>query len=169
MTFLCRPATATDVDMIANFNAELVRETEHREIDRDTLRRGAHRGLELFPEVRYFIAEFEGKPVGQIMLTREWSDWRDGWLLWLQSVYVREEHRRKGVFRELLQYCLQSTYDSNDIAGLRLYVENDNAAAQDVYRRTQFSDAGYRVMEIVPLPELSPETNPAADLPDGSP
>jgi len=87
-------------------NQCLALESEGARLDPDILRRGIERGLSRFPEVQYFVAEISGRMVGQLMLTREWSDWRDGWLLWLQSVYVDREFRRQGVFRRLLEFSL---------------------------------------------------------------
>ena len=88
-----RPATADDADIITEFNYRLAFETEGRELDRDILQAGVVRGLQRGDEARYFLAELNGTVVGQLMITREWSDWRNGWTVWLQSVYVHADHR----------------------------------------------------------------------------
>ena len=84
--FVYRRANISDVDRITEFNCRLAQETEGKQLDTATVTRGVSRGLLLAPEVLYFVAEKDGTVVGQVMLTREWSDWRDGWMLWIQSV-----------------------------------------------------------------------------------
>jgi ribosomal protein S18 acetylase RimI-like enzyme len=83
------------------------------------------------------------------MLTREWSDWRDGWLMWVQSVYVEPAHRSQGVFRSLLDHATQCMREDPDVVGMRLYVENENSRAQAVYARTGFVDPSYKVLERI--------------------
>ena len=85
------------------------------------------------------------------MITYEWSDWRNGWMLWLQSVYVQQEFRSQGVFRGLLNDALTTVNVDSEAIGLRLYVEKENDGAIAAYRRLGFEDAGYRILEIIPL------------------
>ena len=87
MSVVIRSATSDDVAVITEYNCRLALETEHKTLDRATVNAGVRRGLELGDEVQYFVAEDEAGVIGQIMLTREWSDWRNGWMIWLQSVY----------------------------------------------------------------------------------
>ncbi len=149
--FVFRSAKASDIDQIAGFNCRLARETENKELNPDLVRRGVLRGLQLSPEVRYFVAETDSRVVGQLMLTREWSDWRDGWMLWLQSVYVDADFRGQGVFRHLLDHSLEIASAAGDVVNVRLYVEHDNTAAMASYQKLGFVSAGYEVMEM-PLP-----------------
>lgn len=144
-----RPAGLDDAHMLAEFNWRIAVETEGKELDRSRVTRGVRRGLQLEHEVRYFVAESVDGPLGCLMLTREWSDWRDGWLIWIQSVYVRPEYRGQGVFRSLLEHVRLLLQQEQDVVGLRLYVEAENQRAQDVYRRTGFSDPNYRVLELL--------------------
>jgi len=81
-----------------------------------------------------------------MMVTREWSDWRNGWMWWLQSVYVLPSRRGSGVFRNLLDHVTSIAQSEKNIVGLRLYVEQENQAAQETYRRTGFADSRYIVM-----------------------
>jgi GNAT superfamily N-acetyltransferase len=148
MNFTFRAAVESDAFIIAELNCRLAMETEEKALDQDVVSKGVLNGLRLFPEVRYFVAECDGEIVGQLMLTREWSDWRNGWMIWLQSVYVISEFRRCGVFRLLYQYAIQLLRDENSIAGVRLYVEHANEAAKSCYRSLGFEDAGYQVFEI---------------------
>jgi ribosomal protein S18 acetylase RimI-like enzyme len=143
----CREAILADVDVIADYNCRLAHETETRILDADVVRNGVRRGLQLAPEIRYFVAEAEGQVIGQIMFTREWSDWRDGWMIWLQSVYVAADFRQCGVFRRLLETSLQTIESVSPVVCLRLYVEHENDDAKNCYRSLGFTDSGYQVME----------------------
>lgn len=147
----CRRANVDDVDIITQFNLWLALETEGQKLDVATMRQGVAGGLDRHPEVQYFVAETTDRVVGQLMVTREWSDWRNGWMLWLQSVYVVQEARSQGVFRRLLDYAMAEVNREGQAVGLRLYVERENEAAAAVYDRIGFKDAGYRLLEIVPL------------------
>ena len=152
MNLRIRMATENDAHVLTEFNCRLAWETEQRQLDQSIVGRGVQRGLQHKNDVQYWVAESgsvnsKNQIVGQLMLTREWSDWRDGWVMWLQSVYVDQAFRGKGVFRKLLQHVTQQLQSQPDVVGLRLYVEHENQRAVDVYHRLSFSDAGYRVME----------------------
>ncbi|MCH2211999.1 MAG: GNAT family N-acetyltransferase [Fuerstiella sp.] len=149
--FRFRRADLGDLESIVCFNLRLAEETEEKTLDRETLRAGVSRGMRLFPEAQYFVAEIEGSVIGQLMLTREWSDWRNGWMLWLQSVYVQREFRCQAVFSRLLSCALDTANADGKAVGLRLYVEQKNAVANEAYRKMGFDDAGYRILEMVPL------------------
>lgn len=142
-----RLAVQDDADCITDFNCGIARETEDKELDRSLVLSGVKRGIDRAPEVRYFLAEDQSKPVGCLMITREWSDWRDGWLIWIQSVYVSSEYRGQGVFKELLAHLEDTVRSESDVVGLRLYVEVENDRAQEVYGRTGFIDPNYKVLE----------------------
>lgn len=145
-----RPASSPDVPVITRFNIALALESENKRLDEGTVQRGVTRGFLQGAEVQYFLAEDSaGQPVGQLMLTREWSDWRDGWIMWIQSVYVRPEWRGQGVFRSLLKAAIDAMKRQPDVVGVRLYVEVANDRAQVVYLRSGFVDASYRVLEMM--------------------
>ena len=143
-----RRATSQDAEVLAEFNCRLASETEGKTLNRETVSSGVANGLSAGDEVAYFVAEVEARVVGQLMLTREWSDWRDGWIYWLQSVYVHADFRGQGVFRQLLQHVQRLLQQRGDVACLRLYVEEENQPAIETYRRLGFQDPGYRVMEL---------------------
>ena len=151
MSYVVRTATAKDVEALVTFNCNIASETEDKVLDQELLTSGVSRALQQGDEAIYFVAVPEGDkediPIGSLMLTREWSDWRDGWLAWIQSVYVVKEHRGAGVFRQLLEHATAELKKDPDVRGLRLYVENDNEAAQAVYLRSGFIDPHYKVME----------------------
>lgn len=151
MTLLIRPPTLADLDIVVEFNLRLARETEHRELDRALVTRGVRKILVDATCGTYFLAERSGEVVGQLMITLEWSDWRDGWLWWIQSVYVRADARRGGVFRALYRHVVAEAKLRGDVVGIRLYVEDDNKTAQTTYHDLGMVDTGYRVLERCPL------------------
>src|SRR2546423_13135318 len=94
-----RPANVVDAATIIEFNLALALESENRRLERETVTRGVQRVLAEPQLGSYYIAEIDGRPAGQLLITTEWSDWRNGLFWWIQSVYVRPEHRRAGVYR----------------------------------------------------------------------
>jgi GNAT superfamily N-acetyltransferase len=147
MTVHIRDAEAHDLDFIANGNAAMALETEHKLLDPATVRAGVQAAFDDPARGRYFVAEMDGRIVGQIMITYEWSDWRNGVFWWIQSVFVAPAARRHGAFRALYQHIERLAKAMPGVCGLRLYVENDNMRAQRTYLGCGMVDAGYLVME----------------------
>lgn len=143
---LIRAATPADASTITHFNAAMALETEHKRLDPATLRAGVERAIAEPQGARYFLADAGGRVVGQLMITFEWSDWRNATFWWIQSVYVAPDFRSKGVFRQLYRH-VEGLAKEAGACGLRLYVEKENARAQEVYRRLGMGDAGYLVFE----------------------
>lgn len=148
-----RDATLADAAVVIEFNRLLARESEHKELDVETLTRGVRRALERPDLCRYFVAEWkegEGKPVivGQSMLTYELTDWRDGVLWWFQSVYVVRDYRGRGVFRALFEHIHRLARTTPDVRGLRLYVEQHNTQALATYQRLGMQPSGHLVYEM---------------------
>lgn len=148
MNVFIRAASPADIAVISEFNCCMALETENRTLDRDTVWNGVRRGLELGEEVQYFVAEDASGVIGQIMLTREWSDWRNGWMIWIQSVYVCPAKRGVGVFRRLFEGSITIARQRCSPVCVRLYVEHENVIAIATYRRLGFQDSGYQVMEM---------------------
>ncbi len=144
-----RDALPSDLDQIVAFNARLAFETESRTLDPPTLAAGVFSALSDPARLRYWVAHLPDSTeiVGQAAITREWSDWRNGWIWWLQSVYVTSDARGQGVFRSLYVHIRSEASRSSDVVGLRLYVENHNQRAMDVYRSLGMTDGGYQVLE----------------------
>lgn len=142
-----RDARSDDHALIVSWNEALARESENMELDVTTLARGVSHALENPSQARYYIAELGGVPAGQLMLTQEWSDWRNGVFWWIQSVYVAESFRGRGVFRGLYEHVSGLARDASGVCGLRLYVHTGNTVAIEVYRRLGMGDGHYRVME----------------------
>ena len=141
-----RPAIQEDMERIILFNQAMARETEGRELDRRTLSKGVERLLKQPARGRYFVAERDGEIVGQLMITTEWSDWRNGEIWWLQSVYVSKRLRREGVYRRLHEY-VRDLARQQKVIGLRLYVERDNEPAQETYRALGMGESSYLMFE----------------------
>lgn len=146
-----RRAVVSDAEVVAEFNRRLAEETEGKALDVTVLRAGVTKALADPNRADYFVCEEEGAVVGQLMLTREWSDWRDGWIWWIQSVYVRSDARGRGVFRRLYEHVQARAKADPEVIGLRLYVESENHAAQETYRRLGMSRTSYLVFERCPL------------------
>jgi GNAT superfamily N-acetyltransferase len=145
-----RPARLDDAPRIVEFNYRLALETEQKKLDRATLAKGVDAILRDPRLGRYLVAVADERIVGQLAVTEEWSDWRNGSIWWLQSVFVDAAWRRRGVFRLLLNK-LSAMARETGVIGLRLYVERHNERAQATYARNGFRDAGYAVMERIPL------------------
>jgi GNAT superfamily N-acetyltransferase len=144
---LIRDALTDDIPVIVAFNARLAEETEAKTLDLDVLSRGVSVALSDPDRLRYWMAEIDGQVVGQSAVTREWSDWRNGWIWWFQSVFVAESARGVGVFRALYQHIRAEALSQPDVIGLRLYVEDENARAQATYRAMGMVPGGYHVFE----------------------
>lgn len=151
-TFSIRPAEDSDLNWLVACAIAMAWETEHKRLDPATLRAGIAAGLADEAKARYFVAmrdtsvidvEILAVPVGTLMLTTEWSDWRNGDWWWIQSVYVPPHHRRQGVYAALYRHVEQLARDSEGVIGLRLYVEKENVVAQRTYQSLGMSDSGY--------------------------
>jgi len=143
-----RPAVPGDAGAIAAFNREMARETEDRDLDPGTVAKGV---AAIFAEPArggYFVAERDGEVVGSLMLTREWSDWRNGEFWWIQSVYVRPGARRTGVFRALYADVIARARAAKRVCGVRLYVERENEIARRVYDAVGMTETSYRLFEV---------------------
>jgi GNAT superfamily N-acetyltransferase len=153
MALTIRRATPADEAAVVAFNAALAWETEHLRLRPDVLAAGVRAALADPARGVYTVAEDEaGEVVGQMMVTFEWSDWRNGWFWWVQSVYVRPDARRRGVFRELYRHVERQAAADPAVIGIRLYFERDNARAQATYRSLGLADTTYGMMEAYPLP-----------------
>ncbi len=151
MPLTIRRATPADAPVVVEFNRLLAEESEGKTLDLKLLTPGVQAALADERKALYFVAEDDGVIVGQTMLTFEWSDWRNGWIWWIQSVYVRHEARKRGVFRALYEHIVQAARSHPEVVGLRLYVEEENTAAQQTYERLGMEKTGYFVLERHPL------------------
>lgn len=146
-----RQAELQDAEVLVGFSAALARETEDRHLDLARLRKGTQALLAAAEQGFFIVAERQEddlrRPVGQLMITFEWSDWRNGKFWWVQSVYVDPGWRRRGVYRSMHDYIVAKAKDDPTVCGIRLYVEQDNQAAQSVYQSVGLAPSGYWVYE----------------------
>jgi ribosomal protein S18 acetylase RimI-like enzyme len=143
-----RTATRADADTIVEFNVAMADETEGRQLDRDTVARGVDRAMTDSRLGVYYLAERDGRAVGQLLVTTELSDWRDGVFWWVQSVYVHPDARGIGVYRALYDEVVRLARQNPGVCGLRLYVDRSNTAAQEVYRRLGMRRTEYDLYEV---------------------
>ncbi|HEV7506053.1 MAG TPA: GNAT family N-acetyltransferase [Thermoanaerobaculia bacterium] len=149
-TVRIRPGGTGDAAAIVDFQLRMARETEDLELDRDTVVRGVAAVFADPTKGSYWVAERQDRPgevVGSLLTTFEWSDWRDGTVLWIQSVYVVPEERGRGVYRALYEHLKRRAEDDPALMGIRLYVDRRNAAAQGVYERLGMSREHYEMFE----------------------
>ena len=146
MDITIRNAEASDWATIAEFNRALAAETEDKGLDWETLASGVRRVLADEAKGRYFIAESEGRIVGMTMITYEWSDWRDGWIWWIQSVYVHPDFRGRGIFARLYGHIEACAAEAGTRA-VRLYVLQSNTRARAIYEKLGMHESGYTVLE----------------------
>jgi GNAT superfamily N-acetyltransferase len=142
-----RPATADDLEAIVASNLALAQETEARQLERETVRSGVRRLLTEPSWGVYYLAELNGRVIGQVLITYEWSDWRDGMFWWIQSVYVAPAARNRGVYRALHTWIERKARQTPGVCGLRLYVDRHNARARQVYARLGLQRTEYCLYE----------------------
>lgn len=145
-----RDGRLEDLDDLVAFNAALALETESTQLDAERLEAGVRALLSDPSRGRYFIAESDdGRVLGCTMITTEWSDWRNGQLWWFQSVYIRPDSRRRGVFRLLYDHVTERAEADPDVIGLRLYVHEENRPALVTYEQMGMTPTEYRVFERI--------------------
>jgi len=145
---MTRRATSSDSAIIAEFNAAMAKETENLELNREHLQKGTDALIADSSKGIYFLAETDGKIVGQLMITYEWSDWRNATFWWIQSVYVQPEYRKQGIFRSLYRYVESIARNRGDVCGLRLYVDQSNKHAQQTYEALGMKRSHYQMMDV---------------------
>ena len=142
-----RVATPEDAAVLVEFNAAMARETEEKELLPEVIGAGVRALLANPASGFYVLAEDDGWVVGSLLITKEWSDWRNGNFWWIQSVYVRPEARRRGVYRSLYRHVQALAAADPGVCGFRLYVDQDNAAAQGTFGALDMKATRYLVFE----------------------
>ena len=141
-----REALPADASTIIDFQMAMARETEDLELDREVLTRGVNAVFADPALGRYYVAESENRVAGSLLITYEWSDWRNGMVWWIQSVYVLPEHRGRGVYAGLYAH-VKSMVAQSAVRGIRLYVDKRNVPAQEVYTRLGMNGEHYLLFE----------------------
>ncbi|MDP6040508.1 MAG: GNAT family N-acetyltransferase [Candidatus Latescibacteria bacterium] len=142
-----QPGRREDASSIVDFQIRLAQETEDFELDRPTVELGVQAVFDDAKKGAYWVAEANDEVVGCLLTVPEWSDWRNGTVLWIHSVYVIPEMRRQGVFRAMYDALKVQVEDSGDLRGLRLYVETENERAQRTYEAMGMNGDHYRMFE----------------------
>ena len=142
-----RPAVLDDVKYIIDFQQKMAMETENVQLDPKVVAEGLRRMFEDPAKGKYYVAEEEGQVVGCLMTTFEWSEWRCGTILWIQSVYIMPASRSKGVFKKMYEYIKSLVAPDSELRGIRLYVDKTNTAAQRVYEKLGMNGEHYQVYE----------------------
>jgi GNAT superfamily N-acetyltransferase len=143
-----RNASRSDSAIIASFNVRMGWETEQRRLNRARVQRGVHALLMDATKGTYYVAELDGAVVGQLLITHEWSDWRNGNFWWIQSVYVAPEFRRRGLFRALFNHVYALAKAQPEVCGLRLYMHARNGRARRAYEHLGMKHSDYEVFEM---------------------
>jgi GNAT superfamily N-acetyltransferase len=147
MAIKIRKARVSDRSVIARFNALLASETEGKRLPAARLHAGVKALLSSPAKGIYFVGEMNKKVVGQVLITYEWSDWRNGNFWWIQSVYVDGKHRGQGIFRALFEHIVKLAKSRKDVCGLRLYMDAHNQTARQAYDRLGFKLTNYQMFE----------------------
>jgi GNAT superfamily N-acetyltransferase len=142
-----REGRVSDVSTIVDFQIAMARETEELELDRGVCTSGVQAVFEDASRGRYFLAESDGAVIASLMITYEWSDWRNGNVWWIQSVYVVREFRQKRVYAGLYEHVQRMVQANDSLRGIRLYVDRRNVNAQQVYTRLGMNGEHYQVFE----------------------
>lgn len=142
-----RRAVSADSEAIVGFNLSMASETEGKTLSAALLTSGVAAVFDDPSKGFYVIAEDGGRPVGSLLVTTEWSDWRNAFFWWIQSVYVEPASRGRGVYRRLHRWVENTARSEGNVCGLRLYVDAENAAARSVYERMGMSRSRYDFFE----------------------
>src|SRR5258708_693194 len=142
-----REANSSDIPSLIDFQLKMALETENIQLEISTLTRGVNRLMKDPTKGKYYVAEDAAEIIGCLMITFEWSDWRCGNVLWLQSVYVAEKWRSKGVYRKLYDHVQSIVEHDPDLKGIRLYVDKSNLRAQEIYSHHGMNGEHYTVFE----------------------
>jgi len=142
-----RGATLADAPALVDFNRAMARETENKDLPREVISAGVEALLSDARHGFYVVAEADGRLVAGLMVTFEWTDWRNGLFWWIQSVYVSPDYRRRGIYRQLYDFVKHRAAAEGNVRGFRLYVEKDNARAQAVYQTLGMAETHYKMYE----------------------
>lgn len=147
-SLIIRPAHTDDIDIIVHFNIEMALESENLKLSPEVVRQGVEMSLGDPERGRYFLAEQNGSgnAIGQIRVTREWSDWNNGHYWWIQNVYVDPALRKQGVYTALHTHIRKLAREAN-ACGLLLYVDHENTSAQEVYCHLGMGNSHYLIYE----------------------
>ncbi len=142
-----RKAKKADLSSIVEFQMAMALETENLNLDKTTLEKGVLATFEDSSKGFYFVCEIEGEITASLMITFEWSDWRNGLVYWIQSVFVKREFRRMGIYKKMYGFIKELVMQDKNIKGIRLYVDKTNVRAQQTYKNTGMNGEHYQLFE----------------------
>tara|TARA_Y100000746_G_C15297027_1_gene364051 strand:- start:104 stop:556 length:453 start_codon:yes stop_codon:yes gene_type:complete len=137
-----------DINSLVDFNIKMAKETENKILNKKIVTKGVSEVLTDTTLGYYVIAKNKNTILGSLMITYEWSDWRNGMFWWIQSVYVEKEYRQQGVYKKMYSYIKDKALKDNSCTGIRLYVEQENKIAQSVYKKLEMKETHYKLFEI---------------------
>lgn len=144
---IVREALPKDASQIIKFQLDMALETEGLKLDKTTVHQGVDAVFNNPSKGTYYVMENEGKVIASLLTTFEWSDWRNGTVLWIQSVFVTKDFRRNGVFSKMYAFIKNKVETDRSLKGIRLYVEQNNHRAQAVYEKLEMTSEHYNMYE----------------------
>ena len=147
MTYKIRKAKASEADIIVDFQLKMAMETEGLSLDKKTLTAGVDMVFAADNIGIYYVVEYEGEIIASLLTLYEWSDWRNGSVIWIHSVYVKPAFRRQGMFKMMYNYLKKQVEEEEDLKGIRLYVEKKNVLAHQVYEAVGMTKEHYELYE----------------------
>lgn len=142
-----RLANASDAAELVDFNQAMALETEGKRLDSEILKNGVEAVFQDEKKGFYVVTEADAKIVGGLMVTFEWSDWRNGWFWWIQSVYILPDYRGRSIYRLMYEFVKNKANQAKNVCGFRLYVEKENVNAQKVYEKLGMESSHYLMYE----------------------
>jgi len=147
MNIQIRKAKESDLATIVDFQLQMAMETENLLLDKPTVEKGVAAAFHDSAKGQYFVTEVEGEIASSLMITPEWSDWRNGMVYWIQSVFVKEKFRRLGIYRKMYSHIQEIVNKDEHVRGIRLYVDKTNIRAQKTYKNTGMNGEHYQLFE----------------------
>jgi GNAT superfamily N-acetyltransferase len=144
---IIRKANETDSTSITEFQLAMAWETEQLQLNEPTVIKGVAAVFADETKGVYYVAELDGKVVGSLLTTFEWSDWRNGTVLWIQSVYVRPEFRKRSIFSKIYKHIQEKVTANANLRGIRLYADKTNISAHGVYEHLGMTAEHYQMFE----------------------
>lgn len=146
MEYVIARGAVCDIDSIVQFQTDMAMESEGCVLDKEKVTKGVTAAMLDDSKGIYWVAKFEGRNIGSLMITREWSDWNNEWYWWIQSVYIIPEFRKQGVYKDMY-LKVKDAAKENNVSQIRLYVDNTNLSAQKVYKKLGMHESHYLMYE----------------------
>ena len=147
MNIQIRKAKEADLPTIVAFQLAMALETENLRLDKTTVEKGVFAAFKDSAKGQYFVTEIDGEVTASLMITPEWSDWRNGLVYWIQSVFVKGNFRRLGIYRKMYEHIQNLVNTDENVRGIRLYVDKTNIRAQKTYKNTGMNGEHYQLFE----------------------